>query len=101
MLYNNLIPGNGMKKTDLILGVLLGITTTLLGCYLFVTFFTEYEFIAGIQIIRSQGNLGKVITIGSILTLIAFGLLLKINKEIMARGVVLAIILLTVLTLFI
>jgi hypothetical protein len=90
-----------MKKTDLISGLLLGFTTTLLGCYLFVTFFSDFKFIPGIQIIKSQGNLGKVITIGSILTLIAFGVLLKMNKEMMARGVILAIILLTVLTLFI
>ena len=50
---------------------------------------------------KSQGNLGKIITLGSILTLIAFGILLKMNKEMMARGVVLAVIALAILTLFI
>ncbi|SHL60055.1 hypothetical protein [Flavobacterium xanthum] len=90
-----------MNKKDVLLGFLIGIATTLLGSYLFITFFTEFTFIAGIQIMKSQGNLGKLITLGSILTLVAFGILLKINKEIMARGVVLAVIALAILTLFI
>ncbi|UFH46879.1 hypothetical protein LNP27_02255 [Flavobacterium galactosidilyticum] len=90
-----------MNKKDLLLGFLIGFVSTLLGSYLFITFFTDFTFIAGIQILKSQGNLGKLITLGCILTLIAFGILLKMNKEIMARGVVLAVIVLAILTLFI
>ena len=90
-----------MNKKDLLLGFLIGFATTLLGSYLFITLFTDFKFIAGIQILKSQGNLGKIITLGCILTLIAFGILLKMNKEMMARGVVLAVIVLAILTLFI
>ena len=90
-----------MNKKDLLLGFLLGLASTLLGAYLFITFFTDFRFIAGIQILKSQGNMGKLITLGCILTLIVFGILLKMNKEIMARGVVLAVIVLAILTLFI
>lgn len=90
-----------MNKKDLLLGFLIGFATTLLGSYIFITFFTEFKFIAGIQIMKSQGNLGKLITLGSILTLIAFGILLKMNKEMIARGVVLAVIALAIITLFI
>lgn len=90
-----------MNKKDLLLGFLIGFVSTLLGSYLFIAFFTDFRFIAGIQILKSQGNLGKLITLGCILTLIAFGILLKMNKEIMARGVVLAVIVLAILTLFI
>jgi hypothetical protein len=101
MRYNNLTPGNGMNKTDLFIGFLIGFATTLLGSYIFITFFTEFNFIAGIQIMQSQGNLGKIVTLGSILTLVAFGVLLKMNKETMARGVVLAVIIMAILTMFI
>ena len=90
-----------MNKKDLLLGFLIGFATTLLGSYLYITFFTDFKFTAGIQILKSQGNLGKIITLGCILTLIAFGILLKMNKEMMARGVVLAVIVLAILTLFI
>ena len=101
MPYNNLTPGNGMNKKELFLGFIIGFATTLLGSYIFITFFTAFNFIAGIQIMKSQGNLGKIITLGSILTLAAFGVLLKMNKETMARGVVLAVIILAILTIFI
>jgi hypothetical protein len=90
-----------MNKKDLFLGFIIGFATTLLGSYIFVTFFTAFNFIAGIQIMNSQGNLGKIITLGSILTLVAFGVLLKMNKETMARGVVLAVLILAILTIFI
>ena len=90
-----------MNKKDLLLGFLLGLVSTLIGAYLFITFFTDFRFIAGIQILKSQGNMGKLITLGCILTLIVFVILLKMNKEIMARGVVLAVIVLAILTLFI
>ncbi|MCK8142840.1 hypothetical protein MW871_13145 [Flavobacterium sp. I-SCBP12n] len=90
-----------MNKRDLLLGFLIGLATTLLGSYIFITFFTDFKFIAGIHILKSQGSLGKIITLGSIMTLIAFGLFLKLNKEMMARGVLLAVIVLAILTLFI
>lgn len=90
-----------MNKIDLLAGFLIGFATTVVGSYIFITFFTEFQFIAGLQIMKSHGNLGKIITLGSILTLIAFGVLLKMNKEMMARGVVLAVIALAIITLFI
>lgn len=101
MPYNNLILGIGMNKKDLLIGFLIGFATTLFGSYLFVIIMTEYDFISGIQIIKSQGNLGKIITLGCIATLAAFGLALKFNKELMARGMVLAVMVIALLTLFI
>lgn len=90
-----------MNKKDLFLGFILGFITTLLGSYIFITFFTDFTFTAGIQIMQSQGKLGRIITLGTILTLITFGVLLKVNKESIARGVVLAVITMAFLTLFI
>ena len=90
-----------MNKKDLFLGFIIGFVTTLLGSFIFITLFTNFTFTAGIQIMQSQGKLGKIITLGTILTLIAFGVLLKLNKETIARGVILAVITMAVLTLFI
>lgn len=90
-----------MNKIDLLWGFIIGIITSLLGSFIFVTFFTDYDFVTGIEIIKSQGNLGKIITLGTILDLIIFAVLLKLNKELMARGVVLAVITLAAITLFI
>lgn len=89
-----------MNKIDLLYGFIIGLVASLLGSFLFMTFFTDYEFIEGVLILKSQGYLGKLITVGSLLDLVAFGILLKMNKELMARGVVFAVFALTIATLF-
>ncbi len=101
MQHKNSIPGSGMNKTALVKGFLLGITGCILGSFIFIKIFTPHDFITGIQTIKSQGSLGKLITLGSILNLAIFAILLKLNKDGIARGVVLAVIVLTILTLFI
>lgn len=89
-----------MKKTDLLIGLLIGIVTSLLGASLFLAFFTNYNLLRDFQAIRAEQILGKVITLGAILNIIIFFILLKKNKELMARGVVLATIVLAITTLF-
>lgn len=90
-----------MRKIDLLIGVLIGFAATFIGIYLFFTLFTEFNFGEGIRNYNTLGYLGKIITIGAIMNLIAFFSLLKLNKELMARGVVLATILLTIITLLV
>lgn len=101
MQSSNLTPKNGMNKTDLLIGFIIGILASILGSYLFITFFTNFDFINGMYAMKSEGKLGKIITIGTILDLAAFGILLKLDKEFMARGVILAVIIMTIVTLFI
>ena len=90
-----------MNKLDLLIGFGIGILSSLLGMFLYITFVAHLDFIAGLQLMKSQGHLGKIVTLGSILDLAAFGILLKMNKELMARGVVLAVIVLTIITVII
>lgn len=89
-----------MNKTDILTGFVIGILASFLGSFLFIKFFTAFDFMAGVESMKSEGKLGKLITLGSILDLVAFGILLKMNKDIMARGVVLAVIIITIITLF-
>lgn len=89
-----------MHKKDLLIGFIIGIVTSFLGMFLYITLVAHMDFVAGMQSMKNEGQLGKIVTLGSILDLIAFGILLKRNKEIMARGVVLAVIMLTIVTLF-
>ncbi len=90
-----------MRKSDLLIGALIAFVATAIGSFLFISLFTDYDFVEGLQIIRSQGNLGKILTLGAILNIIVFFALLRNNKVMMARGVVLGTILLALLTLFI
>ena len=89
-----------MNKIDLLIGFIIGIIASVLGMFLYITIVMHTDFLAGIQTMKNEGQLGKIITLGSILDLIAFAVLLKMNKELMARGVVLAVIALTIFTLF-
>jgi hypothetical protein len=89
-----------MNKKDIVIGFAIGIIACVLGVFLFVSFFTNFDFIAGIQSMKSEGKLGKLITLGAILDLVAFSILLKMNKEIRARGVVLAVICIAIFTIF-
>jgi hypothetical protein len=90
-----------MQKTDLLIGFILGIIGALLGVFLFISFFTEFEFADGILALKSQNSLGKLIALGAVINVVLFFGLLKYDKELMARGVVLATIALTILTLFV
>lgn len=89
-----------MNKTDLFIGFIIGIIGCVLGIFLYLTLVIGTDFISGIQAMKNEGNLGKIVTLGSILDLAAFAILLKMNKELMARGVVLAVIVLTIITVF-
>jgi len=89
-----------MKKIDLLYGCLIGIIATFIGTFLFLALFTDYDYLEGIHALKAQDQLGKLITLGAILNLAAFFFLLKKKKELMARGVVLATLLLTIITLF-
>lgn len=90
-----------MKKIDILFGLFIAIIGATIGSFIFVECFTAYHFIDGIQTMKAQGLLGKVITLGAILNVILFFALLKFNKEMMARGVVLGTIILTIITLFV
>ena len=90
-----------MKKIDLLYGILIGLLGAFIGCFLFVTMFTEFDFLDGIQAMKAEGKLGKLITIGAILNLFIFFFLLKQKREMLARGVVFGTIILTFVTLFV
>ena len=90
-----------MNKLDMLIGFVIGIITSLIGSYLFIKLFTSFDLSNGLQTIKQYGYLGKVVTLGTVLDLLLFLFLLKRNKELMARGVVFAVIVLAITTLFI
>lgn len=90
-----------MRKIDLLIGFILGNIATATGIFLFINFFTDFEFGKGLVILKSQNSLGKLIALGAIINIFLFFGLLKFNKDLMARGVILATIALTILTIVI
>lgn len=88
-----------MGKKQLFFGILLGFLGAFLGCFIFLQFFTNFGFINGVSVMKNAGILNKVIALGAILNLIIFFILLKMNKDMVAKGVLLAMFLLTIITL--
>lgn len=90
-----------MNKIELFYGIGIGFLVCLLGSYLFIVLYTEYNFSAGIVILKSQGQIGKLITLGSILNIFTFALFLKLKKDLIAKGILFSVMLAAIATLFI
>ena len=90
-----------MRKSDLLVGMLIGLVTTLGGSWIFIFALIDHDLMAGIAKVKATDNLGKIITLGAVLNLIAFFILLHYKKDLMARGVILATIILAILTIFV
>ncbi|BCY27528.1 hypothetical protein [Flavobacterium okayamense] len=90
-----------MKKKDLFVGLVLGLIIGLLGTLVVILIMTKgnQSLSNGFQYMRNIGSIGKVITLGAIPNLLLFFYLLKKNKEMMARGIILALFILTIVTL--
>lgn len=88
-----------MSKIKIFYGFLIGIISTLIGTAIFIKLFTDYSFIDGLNASSLNGTIGKIITLGAILNIIIFFVLLKFKEELMARGVVLATIVMAIMTL--
>ena len=88
-----------MNKIKILYGLLIGIISTIIGSALFIELFTDYSLVQGFQFTLAHGMIGKVITLGAILNIIIFFTLLKFRQDLMARGVVLATIIMAIMTL--
>lgn len=90
-----------MKKRDLFFGFMIGIFAATFGAFIFLKLFTKYNLFLDYKQLSYGNILGKVMTLGAILNIVAFFTLLKFKKDFMAQGVILATIILAILTLFI
>ncbi len=95
--------GDLMKKNmfvQMLVGFLIGVIATILGSIIYLELFTHYNLFSNFEIILKSKNLGRIIAIGSLLNLAVFTILIKKRQDLKARGSVLAIIVLTIITLF-
>lgn len=85
---------------QLTIGVFLGIILPIIGAYLYLILFTKWNLFSHFSIIQSGGILGKVITLGAVLNVASFLLFFNLKKDGIAKGILMASIVLTILTLF-
>lgn len=88
-----------MNKKDILIGLLLGLIGGAIGCFIVLKLFTQGDIVSGFNYMKNNGSIGKIITLGAIPNLLLFFFLLKKNKDLMARGIILAMFILTIITL--
>jgi hypothetical protein len=89
-----------MQKTHLAIGVIIGFIVSFLGTLLLLYSFTPFEGFGDFKYIKQLGYLGKFVTLGSIVNLLLFYIFLHKQKEYIARGILLATIIIAISTLF-
>ena len=88
-----------MKK-DIFIGIFTGLLANTLGILLYILIFSKEGINATITKALAEGYLGKIISLGAVLNLIAFFIFIKKNEIYKARGVLLATIVIAVITGF-
>ena len=92
-----------MKK-EMLIGFVIALIATSFGCFIFIEFFSNFNFYKSIELIK-EGNLeGRVLVLGSIANFFVFFVFLKKKQIYRARGVLFETILIAltvlILTLF-
>lgn len=88
-----------MKNKDVILGILIGLIANAIGLYFAALLLGNGDdAFTVIKAANSEGFLGKLVSLGAILNLVAFFVFIKKKQDKRAKGVLLATILIAVLT---
>jgi len=71
----------------MLIGFMVAVVATSFGCFLFIEFFSKYDFYESLALIK-DGNLeGKILVIGAIANFFVFFVFLKKKQIYRARGV--------------
>ncbi|CAI8284777.1 MAG: Uncharacterised protein [Polaribacter sp. SA4-10] len=89
----------GTIKKDILIGVLVALFATFGGIYLYLEYFSRYEFNETLQLIKKGNLFGKVLSLAAVSNLFVFFVFIKKNQDNRAKGVLLATILIALTTL--
>jgi hypothetical protein len=89
----------GTIKKDVLIGVLISLFATFGGVFLYLEYFSRYEFYETIDLIKEGRLYGKVLSLASIPNLFVFFVFIKKKQDYKAKGVLLATILIAFTTL--
>ncbi|MCB0462581.1 MAG: hypothetical protein R2816_00485 [Flavobacteriaceae bacterium] len=88
-----------MVKKEVLIGLTVGFIANAIGLFLSATLLGNGDnFITVLKSASAEGFLGKLISLGAVLNLIAFFIFIKKKQDYRARGVLLATILIAVFT---
>ncbi|WP_297806186.1 hypothetical protein [uncultured Polaribacter sp.] len=89
----------GTIKKDILIGVLISLFATFGGVFLYLEYFSRYEFYETIDLIKEGRLYGKVLSLAAIPNLFVFFIFIKKKQDYKAKGVLLATILIAFTTL--
>ena len=88
-----------MVKKEIIIGLLVGLIANSIGLFLAATILGNGDdFMTVIKAAAAEGFLGKLISLGAILTLVVFFIFIKKKQDYRARGVLLITVFVAVFT---
>jgi len=88
-----------MIKKEIIIGVLVGLTANIIGVFMSTSFLADNnDFVSTLKSALQEGFLGKLISLGAILNLIAFFIFIRKKQDYRARGVLFVTIVIAVFT---
>jgi len=87
-------------KKELLIGFVVALIATSFGCFIFIEFFSSYDFYKSLELIK-EGNLeGRVLVLGAIANFFVFFVFLKKKQVYRARGVLMETFLIALIVLF-
>jgi len=89
----------GTVKKNILIGVLVSLFATFGGVFLYLEYFSRYEFYETIVLIKEGRLYGKVLSLAAIPNLFVFFIYIKKKQDNKAKGVLLATILIAFTTL--
>ena len=88
-----------MKK-ELLIGFVVALIATSFGCFIFLEFFSNFNFYKSLEFIKEGSLEGKVLVLGAIANFFVFFVFLKKKQIYRARGVLMETFLIALIVLF-
>jgi len=85
-----------LRNKEQLIGAIIGLVLTFIGMTLFTLYFSESDLISSIKLLYDQNKLGSLISLGALLNLPAFFVLIRRRDYQIAYGLVTVLILLVV-----
>ena len=87
-------------KKEVLIGLIIGLIANVAGSYLYIYFFSDFNFEETLYKACETGVVGNIIALGAILNLFVFFIFIKKNQIYRARGVLLATVISALVILF-
>lgn len=87
-----------IRAKHILIGFISALIATLIGSEMYLVLFTNFELFTDFKFIYNTHMLWKITVIGSLLNLLLFTFFIKKRMDFYARGCILAVIIITLLT---